>query len=40
VERNVGSYQMARKLLGFEPSVTLREGLEATWRWYQQSLFR
>jgi nucleoside-diphosphate-sugar epimerase len=31
---------MARKLLGFEPSATLREGLEATWRWYQQSLFR
>jgi UDP-glucose 4-epimerase len=40
VERNVGSYQMAQKLLGFEPSVSLREGLEATWRWYQQSLFR
>jgi UDP-glucose 4-epimerase len=40
VERNVGSYQMARKLLGFEPAVPLREGLEATWQWFQQSLFR
>jgi UDP-glucose 4-epimerase len=40
VERNVGSYQMAHKLLGFEPAVSLRDGLAATWRWYQQSLLR
>lgn len=40
VERNVGSYRLAHQLLGFEPAVSLREGLEDTWRWYQQSLFR
>lgn len=40
VERNVGSYRLAQELLGFEPAVPLGEGLEDTWRWYQQSLFR
>ena len=40
VERNVGSYRLAQELLGFEPAVSLHEGLADTWRWYRQSLFR
>ena len=29
-----------RRLTGFEPNTSLKEGLEQTWSWYQQNLLR
>jgi UDP-glucose 4-epimerase len=34
VERNFATYDLAHRLLGFEPSVSLEEGLARTWKWY------
>ena len=39
VERNFASYDYARELLGFEPSVALDEGLALTWDWYKRFVF-
>ena len=39
VERNVAGYRLAEQLLGFRPSVPLRDGLASTWRWYQDHVF-
>jgi UDP-glucose 4-epimerase len=36
VGRNFASFERARKTLGFSPRVSLREGLERTWRWFTQ----
>ena len=30
----------ARRLLAFEPIITLEEGLERTWKWYRDEVFR
>lgn len=40
VENNVGSYRLAADLLGFAPTVPLRDGLADTWAWYQERVFR
>jgi UDP-glucose 4-epimerase len=40
VERNVGSYRLAEQLLGFTPSVALRDGLAGTWDWYRAHVLR
>jgi nucleoside-diphosphate-sugar epimerase len=34
VSRNFARYDKAYRELGFEPSKSLRQGLEETWRWY------
>ncbi len=36
VERNFANYDKAKKELGFEPTVTIQEGLKRTWDWFQQ----
>lgn len=36
VGRNFASFERARQTLGFSPRVSLREGLERTWRWFAQ----
>lgn len=36
VSRNFASFERARQTLGFSPRVSLREGLERTWRWFAQ----
>jgi UDP-glucose 4-epimerase len=33
VERNFASYDFANKVLGFEPSISLQEGIGKTWSW-------
>lgn len=35
VLRNFADFSLARKQLGFEPKVSLDEGLAATWEWFQ-----
>lgn len=39
VERNFASFDFAREMMGFTPSVSLEEGLARTWEWYQEHAF-
>ena len=39
VDRNFARYDVAAELLGFAPTVGLREGLARTWRWYAEHVF-
>jgi UDP-glucose 4-epimerase len=39
VDRNFATYDYAREILGFQPSVALDEGLANTWDWYQRFVF-
>ena len=39
VDRNFARYDLAAELMGFQPSVKLRDGLEQTWRWYAEHVF-
>jgi nucleoside-diphosphate-sugar epimerase len=39
VERNFASYDLAKELLGFEPSISREEGIRETWQWFQESVF-
>lgn len=39
VERNFATYDYAKQEMGFEPSVSLAEGLARTYDWYQQHVF-
>jgi len=38
VVHSVGDAQKAKRDLGFVAKTSLREGLEKTWKWYQQNL--
>ncbi len=39
VDRNFATYDYAREILGFEPSVSLDDGLASTWDWYKRFVF-
>ncbi len=39
VERNFASYDLARKFLGYAPTISREEGIPGTWRWFQESVF-
>lgn len=39
VERNFATYDYARQVLGFEPMVSLEDGLAQTWDWYKRFVF-
>ncbi len=34
VERNFATYDLAKEVLGFAPSRSLKEGLQETWQWF------
>jgi UDP-glucose 4-epimerase len=40
VERNFASYDLARKVLGYEPSISREVGIPKTWQWFQETEFR
>lgn len=40
VERNFASYDLARKVLGYAPSISREVGIPKTWQWFQDSVFR
>jgi UDP-glucose 4-epimerase len=40
VERNFASYDLAQKLLGYEPSISRDVGIPKTWQWFQETEFR
>jgi UDP-glucose 4-epimerase len=39
VDRNFATFDYAREIMGFEPSVGLEDGLAATWDWYRRFVF-
>jgi UDP-glucose 4-epimerase len=39
VDRNFATFDFARSAMGFEPSVSLSEGLASTWDWYKRFVF-
>ncbi len=36
VERNFASYDLARRMIGFSPLVSLSEGLKMSWGWFEK----
>ncbi len=40
VGRNFASYDRARQMLGYAPSIGREEGIRRTWQWFQASVFR
>jgi UDP-glucose 4-epimerase len=39
VDRNFATYDYAREILGFTPTVSLEDGLASTWEWYRRYVF-
>jgi UDP-glucose 4-epimerase len=39
VGRNFASYDLARQLIGYEPTIDREDGIRRTWRWFQQEVF-
>jgi len=39
VDRNFASYELAEKVLGYAPTISLEDGIRRTWKWYKQVIF-
>jgi UDP-glucose 4-epimerase len=39
VDRNFASYDLAHKLLGYEPTIGREDGIRETWRWFTEAVF-
>jgi len=39
VERNFASYDLARKILGYAPTIAREDGIGRTWQWFTESVF-
>lgn len=39
VGRNFASYDLARRVLGYAPTIGLDSGIRSTWQWFQDSVF-
>jgi nucleoside-diphosphate-sugar epimerase len=39
VERNFASYDMAKAVLGYEPTISREDGIRQTWEWFQDFVF-
>ena len=40
VGRNFASWDLARELIGYAPSVAIEDGIPRTWKWFQEEVFR
>ncbi len=40
VGRNFASYDLARELLGFSPTVRIEDGIPQLWQWFRAEIFR
>jgi UDP-glucose 4-epimerase len=40
VGRNFASYDLAREVLGYQPTISREAGLRGTWEWFQKFVFR
>jgi UDP-glucose 4-epimerase len=38
VTRNFSSYEKAKQIIGFEPQINLKKGLNSTWDWFKTNL--
>ena len=39
MDRNFASYDLARELLGYAPTIKREDGIRSTWQWYTESVF-
>ncbi len=39
VERNFASYDLAKEMLGYAPSISREEGIGRTWEWFEEHVF-
>lgn len=39
VGRNFATYDLARKMLGYSPTITREDGIRRTWQWYERTVF-
>jgi nucleoside-diphosphate-sugar epimerase len=39
VGRNFATYDLARKVLGYTPTITREDGIRRTWEWFQSEVF-
>ena len=39
VERNFASYDLAREVLGYEPTISREDGIRQTWKWFEEAVF-
>ena len=39
VERNFASYDLARRVLGYAPTISREDGIRSTWEWFRESVF-
>jgi len=39
VGRNFASYDLAKQVLGYAPSISREDGLRSTWQWFQHEVF-
>ena len=39
VGRNLASYDLADKVLGYTPTISREDGIASTWQWYAESVF-
>ena len=40
VGRNFATYDLARQMLGYAPTIGREEGIRLTWQWFSESVFR
>jgi UDP-glucose 4-epimerase len=40
VGRNFASYDLARRLLGYSPTVRIEDGIPLLWQWFETEIFR
>ncbi|HXP18342.1 MAG TPA: NAD-dependent epimerase/dehydratase family protein [Streptosporangiaceae bacterium] len=40
VDRNFASYDLAKQVLGYSPSISREDGIASTWRWFSEAVFR
>jgi nucleoside-diphosphate-sugar epimerase len=40
VGRNFASYDLARRLLGYSPTVRIEDGIPRLWNWFKTEVFR
>lgn len=39
VERNFATFDLAREVLGYTPTIDFEDGVRRTWEWYQENVF-
>jgi UDP-glucose 4-epimerase len=40
VDRNFATYDLAKEMVGYAPSIELEAGIRSTWQWFTEAVFR